>query len=243
MKNTGTLFSALLLLLTLTFSSPVVAAEIQLPPVATSLSGKFALEALLEALKVENVPLVLEKFKPMQEGMEWTSHPVETRNEVSTVHLSFHQLSKASEEEERGSGDSYWGYFKGKVSSTVSAVTQVATKLFAHGEFIGEVTRSDLSSARNVDGFRLDIVLSRSSMVITSLVTHFSIEITLDNVGTSEKPLVNVTLACAMKPGIMFPGMQDPQVGPFIVTQLTAWAEAVKDAAQEQQVLLLNSSL
>ncbi|MEO5969682.1 MAG: hypothetical protein ABIQ95_07115 [Bdellovibrionia bacterium] len=226
-------------------TSAAFAAEIKLPQVSARLSGKMAHEALLEVLKVENVPQVLEKFKPIQEGLEWTPHPVVTEGEVSTVHLSFRQVPTAAAQQEvveECSGGGVWGYFKGKVASTVSAITQVATNLFSHGEFIGEVTRSELSSARNVDGFRLDMDLNQSSLAISSLVTHFSIEFTFNDIGTPEAPLVEVELSCAMDPGMLFPGMQDVQVGPFIDNQLTAWAEAVKDAAQEQQARLLSAA-
>ena len=242
MKNTRISFSLFVAFATLVLTSQSFAAEIQLPQVSTSLSGKMAHEALLEVLKIENIPLVLEKFKPIQEGLEWTPHPVETDGEVSTVHLSFRQVAIPDQEPVDNSSQSVWGYFKGKVASTVSAVTDAATNFFANGEFIGEVTRSELSSARNVDGFRLDMELNRSSFGITSLIIYFSIEITFDDVGTPEAPLVQVELICAMEPGMMFPGMQDPQVGPFIENQLTAWAEAVKDAALEQQQRLLSLS-
>lgn len=214
------------------------ASEIQLPAVATSLEGEMAYEALLEVLKVENIPQIIEKFKPIQAGLEWTPHPVEKEGEVSIVHLSFRRVDVPAQE----ATDSAWGFFKRKVTGAVSAIASAATSIFASGEFIGEVTRSDLSSERRQNGFRLDVELGQSSLVISSLVTHFSIEIIFIDMGTAEAPAIHVILDSALEPGLMFPGMRNPEVANFIESQLGAWAEAVRDAAAEQQVRLLSLS-
>jgi len=235
--------TTLLLLSIPALTARSLAHEVQLPQVSLSLGGPGVHDALLEVLKLENIPRVLEKFKPIQKNLEWTPHPVVTEGSVSRLHLSFQHVASHADGAGNASDGGVWGYFKGKVINTVSTVTQSA---FGHGDFMGEVTHTELFNGMNTrtpntHGYRLDMDLGQSSLSIFSLITHLSIEIILENLSTSETPWVDVTLLTALQPGVMFPGIQDAYVATFVDNLLEAWCQAIREAVLEQQGRLASS--
>ncbi len=210
-----------------------------LSEIQTIIAGPKRVEAFHEVLKRKNLRSLVERYRPVQAGLEWQRNWIRYEDGVTQFQFTVKPTQSSSSEAEDTS-EGIWGYWSSIKSGISSAKDFVVNQTLQQvvGPIEGNVTIEafECEAPYLKSGYQLKMSLEQSGSYVQSYIKGMNVTICLsDPEPNVEVAISTVSLKMEVVEGESFPGVDDPDVKAFALPHLEAWTESLSNAISRRQ--------